>query len=389
MRIAIYSEVYTPDKNGVATHTKTLKDGLERAGHDVLVVTADKGVRHHFVDGDSVLRCPAAGMKKVYGFGISSPISPKRLKLLQAFAPDIIHIQSEFSIGLSGVIAARKLGRPLVYTVHTIYDDAYVRYVIPKPFAGTAKKLLFRYINFLTRRADAVIAPSGRARQFLLDDIQADEGKFHRIPNAIDWLAFDPLRVSAADKAALRRRIGASPAGKTAIYIGRLGREKSLDVLLEWWAQSMKPEDSWRLVVVGDGPEARPLREQVHASGIASMVTFTGAVKNEEVLNYLAIGDVFITASQSENNSISMLEAMASSLMVLQRYDAGTADQIQVGTNGDFFESSAQMAEKLRCVGALSEAELVAQRKRVRESVRRLDTREMVRKMQAVYETMV
>lgn len=385
MRIALYSEVFTPDTNGVATHMKTLKDGLEKAGHDVLVVTADKHARRHRIGGDNVLRCPAIRLKRVYGFGIGMPASRRRFELAQAFAPDIIHIQSEFSIGLSGVIAARKLNLPLVYTVHTMYDDAYVQYVVPRPFVRIAKRLLYKHVRCLARRATAVIVPSKRARRFLREDIRAEGDAFIPIPNAIAWHSFDPNRFSATDKAQLCNRLHTSPAKRTAVYVGRLGKEKSMDVLLAWWAEAMKPEDNWQLVIVGDGPEAENLRAQAETLGIASMVAFAGAVENEEVGRYLAIGDVFMTASLSENNSISMLEAMASGLMVLERYDEGTADQIAVGINGDFFADSSQMGEKLRKAGALDDKALIEQKRRVRDSVKHLDTAEMVQKTLGAY----
>lgn len=385
MRIAIYSEVYTPDKNGVATHTRTLRDGLQEAGHEVLVVTADKHARRHHIDENGVLRCPAIQLKSVYGFGVSVPVSPRRLALVQSFAPDIIHIQSEFSVGLSGVHAAKRLNLPLVYTVHTMYDDTYVRYVAPKPLVRLAKKLLFQHINCLSRRAEAVIVPSKKAHQFLLDEIRAKEGNISRVPNAIDWHAYGPSQHSPQDKADLRRQLRASKEKRTAIYVGRLGKEKSVDVLLAWWAKAIHLEDNWQLIIVGDGPEAEALRQQADRLGIASMVTFAGAVDNAQIRKYHAISDVFLTASLSENNSISMLEAMASGLMVLERYDAGTADQISVGLNGDFFTDSGQMAAKLRRIGALSETELAQQRIRVRASARSLDTREMVRKTLAAY----
>lgn len=385
MRIAIYSEVYVPDKNGVATHTKTLKDGLERAGHEVLVVTADKDAKRHCVDENHVLRCPAVSLKRVYGFGIAMPISPKRFRAVQAFDPDIIHVQSEFSIGLSGFSAARRLKVPLLYTVHTMYDDTYVQYIVPRPLAPAAKRLLFAYMRHLTRRADALILPSNRARQFLKGDIKADEEKFCAIPNAIDWQAFDPARFSARDILMLRSQLGIPSACNTAVYVGRLGKEKSLDVLLAWWAEAIRPEDGWQLVIVGGGPEAEALQALAGTLGIASMVCFAGAVEHEKVKRYLAIGDVFITASLSENNSISMLEAMASGLMVLQRYDEGTADQIQLGVNGGFFRDSLEMAQRLRHVGSLNADGLLAQKRRVRGSVRHLDTQEMIRRTLAAY----
>lgn len=385
MRIAIYSEVYTPDKNGVATHTRTLKDGLERLGHEALVVAADKHTRRHAIDRDNVLRCPARGMRRVYGFGLSAPVSMRRLDLAHLFGPDVIHMQSEFSMGISGIIASRKLNLPLIYTVHTMYDDTYIHYVVPRPLVGVAKKVLYRYLRYLTDTATAVIVPSNRAQQFLLEDIQADARKFHCIPNAVDWQRFDPSQLTEAERAGLHSRLGTSPQRRTAVFVGRLGKEKGLDVLLAWWAQQMKMEDNWQLVLVGGGPEADSLRAMANDLGIAAQVAFAGTVEHAEVRKYLALSDVFVTASLTENNSISMLEAMASGLMVLQRYDEGTADQIAVGINGDFFENSAQMAEKLRAMGCLSEAEMALQKQRVRASVKCLDTREMVKKTLAVY----
>ena len=138
MRIALFTETYLPHINGVVTHVKILRDGLLQQGHEVLVVTADYQTRHHYIK-DGILHCPAIKSKRFYGYGVASPFSRRRLKLVQDFHPDIIHIHNEFGIGLSGIFAAKQLHVPLVYTLHTMYDD-YLYYVAPAICCGLPKR---------------------------------------------------------------------------------------------------------------------------------------------------------------------------------------------------------------------------------------------------------
>ena len=100
MRIAIFTETYLPQINGVVTHIKILKEGLEALGHTVLIVTADSKTRKHYIK-DNVLHCPAHNLKRIYGLDLASPVSRSRLHYLREFNPDIIHVHNEFSIGLS------------------------------------------------------------------------------------------------------------------------------------------------------------------------------------------------------------------------------------------------------------------------------------------------
>ncbi|MEI3036534.1 MAG: glycosyltransferase [Oscillospiraceae bacterium] len=98
----------------------------------MLVVTADYNTRQHYIK-DGILHCPAIRCERFYGFGAASPFSGRRLKFMRDFNPDIIHIHNEFGIGLSGVMAAKLLNIPLVYTLHTMYDE-YLYYVAPAVF---------------------------------------------------------------------------------------------------------------------------------------------------------------------------------------------------------------------------------------------------------------
>ena len=115
MKIAIFAEYYFPYISGVVTHIETLRQVLEAHGHEVLIVTLDPKCDKHYVKG-GVLYCPAIPLKRIYGYGIANPLNLKRLHVLKEFGPDVLHIHTEFSMGLFGQFAARKLKKPVVYT---------------------------------------------------------------------------------------------------------------------------------------------------------------------------------------------------------------------------------------------------------------------------------
>jgi len=170
-----------------------------------------------------------------------------------------------------------------------------------------------------------------------------------------------------------------------ACFVGRLGREKSVDVILDNWAQCITKEDKIHLIVIGDGPCKEELEEQARVLGISEMITFAGAVQHDELPPYLASCDVYITASLSDTNSISMLEGMATGLPVLQRLDPLNADQVREGENGFVFDDAASMAEKLREVKNKSPEELDILKRSVIASVKRSGAEDLANYMLAVY----
>lgn len=347
MRIALFCETYLPMINGVVTHVKILKDGLEQLGHQVLIVTADPHTRRHYLQGN-VLHCPAMEMKRFYGFGLSSPVDIKRLKIIKDFDPDIIHVHQEFSIGLFGVAASRILKVPLVYTLHTMYDE-YIYYIAPHPFTNATKNLSHKYIKFFAERAESVTGPSKKCEEYLRA-IGVNKS-VNIISNPVELDSFSPQNISEETKEAAKKnfheKYGIPTDVQLACFVGRLGREKSVDVLLDFWAKSITPEDKFHLVVIGEGPVRSELQEQAEQLGIGSMITFTGAIMHDQLPPYLVVCDLYVTASLSDTNSISMKEGMAVGLPVLQLYDELNADQIQEGVNGFVFRDAQELAAKM------------------------------------------
>lgn len=365
MRIALFAETYLPHVNGVVTHVKALRDGLTRLGHEVLVVTADADARRHYIV-DGVLHCPARVSKKFYGYSIATPLSSTRLRYVHGFAPDIIHVHQEFGVGISGMMIAKTLNLPLVYTLHTMYDD-YIYYIAPEPLVPAAKKFSHEYIKLLAKSAQALTGPSEKCAAYL-----RKVGVYKPvsiIPNPVELDLFCREKADPAQTAALRAQFGYRSDTLVGIFTGRLGREKSVDLLLDNWQQTIRPEENIRLMVIGEGPCKEELEEQAQRLGIAEMVSFVGKVPHEQMPPYLAMADFYITASTSDTNSISMLEGMASGLPVLQITDPLNAGQVQDGVNGYIFSDAQEMARQIRMLQGMTSEQWACLRDSTRRSV--------------------
>ena len=365
MRIALFTETYLPHVNGIVTHVKSLKDGLERLGHEVLIVTADADARRHFV-ADGILHCPARTSKRFYGYDIAMPLSTTRVKYVARFRPDIIHVHNEFGIGLSGMMIAKILRVALVYTLHTMYDE-YIYYVAPQPLVPLTTKFSHKYTKLFAKSAQAVTGPSKKCEEYF-----RKAGVYKPvsvIPNPVDLEMFNPQRISEEQKRAFRKKYGYTDNDFLGVFVGRLGREKSVDILLRYWQQAIRPEDHIRLLIVGDGPVRPELEELARSLGIDQMVTFEGKVLHEDMPPYVAACDFYITTSTSDTNSISMLEGMATGLPVLQIVDPLNEGQVRDGVNGYIFSDAQDMAAKIQMLRDLPADRLDALRASTRASV--------------------
>ena len=381
MRIAIFTETYLPQINGVVTHIKILKEGLEALGHTVLIVTADSKAHTHYLK-DNVLHCPAHNLKRIYNLDLASPVSRTRLKYLREFRPDIIHVHNEFSIGLSGMAIAKILKVPLVYTLHTMYDD-YIYYIAPKPLIPLTKKLSHRYFRMFPQNAAVVTGPSKKCQEYTYE-IGSDK-KVEVIPNPVELDAFAPQTSTPQQRAQIREQYHIPQDATVACFVGRLGREKSVDVLLRFWAQEMKPQDNMRLLIIGDGPEKEPLEQLAQQLGITDTVVFTGKVLHPDLPPYAHTCDIYVTASLSDTNSISMLEGMAGGLPVLQLYDELNADQVTDGVNGYMFRDAAEMGQRLRQIRDMEPEELQKLKTSVIQSVKNSGAQTLANYIQTIY----
>lgn len=382
MKIAIFTETYYPFISGVVTHIETLKNGLISEGHEVLIVTTNPKIMFHFVK-DGVLYCPSIPLKRIYGYGVANPLNLRRLSIIRQFNPDLLHIHTEFSMGIFGEFAARKLKKPIVYTLHTMYDD-YLFYVAPEKWQNMVKPAAHLYFRKVANKATEIIGPSLKVVEFLRRC--GVDRHINVIPNTVDLSDFQAENVASADIEAVRQKLGIQPGDISLCFVGRLGKEKSIDVMIDYFAQHFCGAEKFKLFIIGDGPERDALGAQIKSLNLQEQVFLLGRIEHPLLPPYYHACDVFATASLSEMNSISMLEAMASGLYVLQRFDLYNKNQIRTGENGATYETAPELAALIEEQAALSNEQRLARRARVNACAMRYGQKEFMSAVMNVYQ---
>ena len=208
----------------------------------------------------------------------------------------------------------------------------------------------------------------------------------HIIPNPVELDIFKSIHLTPEEKSAFRKKYGVQDDDMLVCFCGRLGREKSVDILLKYWAEHVKPTDKMKLFIIGDGPSHQELQELATQLGIQNMVIFVGKVMHSDIAPYYACCDLYITASLSDTNSISMLEGMATGLPVLHIYDELNTGQVRPGVNGDIYRNSKEMYSLLQKYRDMPAEEMQALRQSVQASVETAGAEDLARNLLAVYE---
>jgi len=162
--------------------------------------------------------------------------------------------------------------------------------------------------------------------------------------------------------------LGISEGDLAGIFVGRLGKEKSVDYLIETWAEEFRDEPRFKLIVVGDGPERPALEKLAGSLGVTDKVIFVGKVDHADIPLYFAASDYYVTASLTEMMSISMLEGMSMGLPAVIRFDPVNKQQVQDGVNGFIYHDKKQFAEIVRRLAQYTPTQLDDFHRRVREA---------------------
>ncbi len=318
MRIALATDIYLPQISGVADSVDLLARTLLGRGHAVRIYAPElPGAEPDPI----VLRRPAwalpgsgGGLALVAPFGV--------LRDLRRFGPDIVHTHSCSTIGLAAMVAARRLGRPLVGTDHTFPAD-YLHYVgldyAPVRFA--ARKAAALYYN----RCAYVTTPS----RSLLSELE-EHGLCRPaavVSNHIPAQIFRPL----PQRAELKARLGLRR--PTLLLFGRIAVEKNLDFALDVFARVCGAMDL-DLAVVGDGPYRAGFESRVRAHDLAARVRMFGVLRGAPLVEAINACDVFLTTSWSETQSMTMVQAMACGLPVVAARAGGLVEYVEDGRTG-------------------------------------------------------
>lgn len=345
MNIAIFTDTYLPDLNGVATSSRILHDELVKHGHHVLVVTTELPSGSDYQDDALTVRIPGIDIKKLYGYRASTIYSFDGMKEIREFMPDVIHVQTEFGVGIFGRIVGEILNVPVCYTYHTMWTD-YSHYLSRgvKPIDVVMKKIIEKISKIYGNSCAQLIVPSQKTADELSS--YGIEKNMNVIGTGLVLDHFSPQHRNEEIIQDIQKTYELDD-HFVILFLGRIAQEKSIDVLIEAMEDIIKEREDALLLIVGGGPSLSTLKDLVKEKGLEDCVIFTGPKDSKLVPQYYHVADAFVSASTSETQGLTYIEAMASGLPVFARYDRNLEDVIKNGENGFFFETKEELIEEL------------------------------------------
>lgn len=344
LKIAIFTETFLPQVNGVVRTIEKIVKHLEKKGHQVKLFAIGEGEDHY--SQSPVIRLagvPFSFYKELYivkpedkllgkltEFDLSqTPIAALQAlipskhsvveKELEDFQPDLIHLATPVTLGAIGIYYVEKLKLPCLSTFHTDLASYAPMYQVPymEEFVNAATKMIYS-------RTDRILVPSRSSQKQLRKLGLKNIGIFGR---GVDYKLFDPHKSNKN----ILENYGLDPKKKTITYVGRLADEKSLPDLITSFKDLKQKHNDIQLLIIGDGPSKDNLLESLkEEQGYA----FTGLKKGEELAELFASGDIFAFPSRTETFGQVVQEAMASGLPVVGYNSPGVRDLIQDTFNG-------------------------------------------------------
>lgn len=311
MNIGIFTDTYFPQVSGVATSIKMLKEELEKQGHQVIVFTTTDP--NTSTEEKNIVRFSSIPFISFKDRRIIIRGAISAYHLAKDYQLDIIHTQTEFGVGWLGKYVAKRLDIPVIHTNHTMYED-YLHYIangrLVKP------EHVKRYIQVFTRGMLGVVCPSQRA----MEKIKEYEIKLPLkiVPTGIRVEKFDyPL--DKPEQQLMKNNLGIKETDCVLLSLSRLSYEKNIQEIIQGIPEIIAEIPNIKLVIVGDGPYRMELKELVAKYSLQEQVVFVGEVENDKVPLYYQLADYFVSASTSESQGLTYIEALASKTLVVAK----------------------------------------------------------------------
>ena len=301
MNIGLYTDTYFPQISGVATSIKTLKDALERQGHNVFIfTTTDPNVKKGTVE-PNVFRFSSIPFVSFTDRRIAFRGLFEATKVAKEVNLDIVHTQTEFALGTIGKYVAHQLDIPAIHTYHTMYED-YLHYILNghllRPYH------VKQFVKSYLKNMDGCIAPSGRVEELLRH--YGVQIPIRVIPTGVDIQSMN----SDANRD-VRKDLGIDADAPVILTLSRIAAEKKINHILNVLPAIIEEIPNVKFVIAGDGPDVKVLQEQVERLTLEDYVIFAGNVDHGDVGNYYRMADIFVSASDTETQGLTYVEALA------------------------------------------------------------------------------
>ena len=363
MKIAIASDIYYPQINGVAVFAHNLANGLAKAGHEVIVIAPSFNGKYH-VDIDketkvktyhlTSIRFPfypdqinkVPDKRKVLGLpvprlayrhGIWWSVNPwtEVKHILNEFKPDVIHLQTAETIALAVMSYVRKYDVPLVSTGHAYPDNVTGQFKLlkPKMIKKPTDAVLRAYMASFLKHAEYATMPTEMA---IGDLVPKNRRRFkvtvEALSNGVDLSEYYPAK---PDAEVLKKYNISANAKKRVLYIGRVDPEKSISKVILAFEKTLKKVPDAEMLIVGDGIDANHLKKLVAERKLEAKVQFAGKILPPDLVEVYRTGTLFATASETETQGIVLIEAAATGLPLIAVDKGAVGELCQNGKNGE------------------------------------------------------
>lgn len=356
MKIAFFTDSYEPQINGVVTSINLFVDNLRKDGHEVHIFCPSCKKKDRFTHP-----YVSKKLKNYPEYRVGLP-TLKMIKEIRKINPDVVHLHSPFTMGFMGLSVSKILNIPVVATYHTLLTEY-------SEYSGFDVKrwIVNDYIKCFLNRASTVIAPSKSVKQMLEEN---------KIRSNIEVLP-TPMNYK------IRKRKKTRNKKFTILHVGRLCKEKRIEVVLKAFQKVLKDLDS-RLILTSEGPYKKKLKEVCSELGISNKVYFTGYVDEDKLLKLYSSADVFVTASDTETQGLTILEAMANGCPVIARNAFGFKDVIKNKQNGILVDTEDEMAESIMLLYRRPEIRNRIVRNGY-ETAKKFDIEESIKRIEDIY----
>lgn len=339
MRVGIFTESYPPLVNGVSTSILMLEHALTKLGHEVFIITVSDNKKDYVLENNGhILRLPSVNLANCYDYKMTSVYPIKAVNMIKKMNLDVIHSNVEFTVGIFARVVSEQLSIPLVHTYHTNWED-YTHYITKnkKILDDICKKLLkYLVVFFEDKTVTELIVPSNKIYNLFKDKYKFTKN-IHIIQTGIETSKFYKENFNQKDINSLKKKLGIKKKDFVVMTVSRLAKEKSVDRIINNHKELVKKYSNMNLLIVGDGPDIDKLKDEAKSLGVSDSVIFTGKVPLSDIPIYYQLGNVFVTASKSETQGLTVVEAISSSLPVVAVKDDSFVNSVIEDFNGFVF----------------------------------------------------
>ena len=336
MRIGLFTDTYPPHINGVATSVLMLKTALEKKGHEVFIVTVnDDALEYKFENDDTIIRIPGIPIG-IYDYRLTGIYPVKAINTIRKWNLDVIHSHTEFGVGTFARIIAKQFDIPLIHTYHTMYED-YIHYITKGYFDKSSKKIVeYLTLFYCDKTANELIVPTKKTYDLFKEKYEVHKN-VHIVPTGIEIDRFYKENVNKEKIKELQKIYNISKKDITVIFVGRLAKEKNIEFLIRNHEELVKHNKNIKLLIIGDGPDMAEYGELVKELNLQNNIILGGKVPYADIPCYYQLADIFVTASTTETQGLTVIEAMAGGITPVCIKDESFINVVIDDLNGKLF----------------------------------------------------